>query len=153
MDLKSVKKFMDACQEAKYITELLPKLPPGMSPRHVKVIDVIWQLKQTGQDIKVSDVSEFLNVTRPSITKLISELEKEGALNKIPDRADKRVVHLELTALGQKYYEFYVEKYQSWLARKFQENEIRSEDLEATADTISQVYRLMNKEKMEERLK
>lgn len=153
MDLQMVKNFMDACQEAKRITELLPKLPKGMSPRHIHVIDAVWQLKQSGQAIKVSDVSEFLNVTRPSITKLISELEKEGAINKIPDGTDKRVVHLELTSLGRQYYEFYVEKYQSWLARKFQENEIGTEDLATTADTISQVYRLMIKEKMEERLK
>ncbi len=68
----------------------------------------------------VSDVSKLLGVTRPSITKVIQELEKLKVLTKIPDQEDKRIVHIAPTPLGQKYYDFYVGGYHSWLASNFQ---------------------------------
>ena len=144
MDISIIKNFLDACHEAKRVTELMPKLPKGMSPRHIHVLDAIWQLERAGKDVKVSDVSEFLNVTRPSITKLINELEREQAVEKEQDQSDRRVIHLRLTKLGEKYYKFYVEKYQTWLAERIQESGISPQELRVTADTIARVYRLMN---------
>lgn len=44
MEISDVKKFLSACQEAKRITELMPPLPKGMSPRHIYVIDAVFQL-------------------------------------------------------------------------------------------------------------
>ena len=76
MEISDVKKFLSACQEAKRITELMPPLPKGMSPRHIYVIDAVFQLSQCQEQVMVSDVSKLLGVTRPSITKVIQELEK-----------------------------------------------------------------------------
>ena len=90
MDITAVKNFLGACHEAKRITELMPELPKGMTPRHIQVLDVIWQMEAAGQSVKVSDISDFLNVTRPSITKLIRELEGFGAVVKLQDGADRR---------------------------------------------------------------
>lgn len=148
MDITTVKKFLDACHEAKRITELMPELPEGMSPRHIHVIDVIRRLEMNGRVVKVSDVSDCLNVTRPSITKLVSELENLGAIAKFQDGADRRVVRISLTGLGQKYYDFYVEKYHNWLAEQL--SDIDSEAMEITARTISRAYAVISTSRMEE---
>lgn len=148
MEIETVKNFLDACHEAKRITELMPELPQGMSPRHIHVIDAIWQLEMTGRTVKVSDISDWLNVTRPSITKLISELESFRAVVKVQDGADKRVVRISLTDLGRQYYEFYVGKYHNWLAEKL--SDIAQKDLETTARTISRAYEIMSTSRMEE---
>ena len=78
----------------------MPELPEGMTPRHVHVIDAIYQLERTGEMVKVSDVSEYLEVTRPSITRLIRELETLGAVSKIADTQDKRIVWLGVDGSG-----------------------------------------------------
>ena len=108
MEISYVKDFLSACQDAKRITELMPPLPKGMSPRHIYVIDAVFQLSQCQEKVMVSDVSKLLGVTRPSITKVIQELEKLKVLTKIPDQEDKRIVHIALTSLGKEYYGVYV---------------------------------------------
>ena len=141
MEISYVKDFLSACQDAKRITELMPPLPKGMSPRHIYVIDVVFQLSQCQVKVMVSDVSRLLGVTRPSITKVIQDLEKLKALTKIPDQEDKRIVHIALTPLGKEYYDFYVGGYHSWLAGNFQD--ISPEDLSVAASTIYRVLEIM----------
>ena len=65
IQVEEIKEFLDACHKAKRIAEMMPELPEGMTPRHVHVIDAIYQLERTGEMVKVSDVSEYLEVTRP----------------------------------------------------------------------------------------
>ena len=48
MEIEAVQELMAACHEAKRITELLPKLPKGMTPRHIGVIDAIHGLSREG---------------------------------------------------------------------------------------------------------
>ena len=141
MEISYVKDFLSACQDAKRITELMPPLPKGMSPRHIYVIDAVFQLSQCQEKVMVSDVSRLLGVTRPSITKVIQDLEKLKALTKIPDQEDKRIVHIALTPLGKEYYDFYVGGYHSWLAGNFQD--ISPEDLSVAASTIYRVLEIM----------
>ena len=141
MEISYVKDFLSACQDAKRITELMPPLPKGMSPRHIYVIDAVFQLSQCQEKVMVSDVSKLLGVTRPSITKVIQELEKLKVLTKIPDQEDKRIVHIALTSLGKEYYDFYVGEYHSWLAENFRD--ISPEDFSVTVSTIHRVLEIM----------
>lgn len=134
MDVKTVKELMSAVQEVRRITELLLPLPKGMSPRHILIIDVIYQLAAENSEVKISDVSTKLQVTKPSVTKLVKELEQLGAVTKETDAADKRVTHLRLTALGLKYYDIYVAKYHKWLAKQLKN--ISKSDVRTTAATI-----------------
>ena len=66
MEIQLIKDFLDACHEVKRINELMPALPKGMSPRHVRIIDIIYQRSQKAEGVKVSDVSKTLQVTKPS---------------------------------------------------------------------------------------
>lgn len=145
-----VKEFLDACHMAKRITELMPELPKGMSPRHVHVIDAIWNLEQSEKTVKVSDISAYLNVTRPSITKLINELEKLNVVQKIPDEGDGRIIRLKLTELGEQYYDYYIRRYHLWLSERFADADISTGDLETTIRTVTRAYKIMSTCRMED---
>lgn len=152
MTLQEVRNFLDACHEVSHIIAAFPELPKGLSPRHIKALQAIHEL-QTEQDlpaganppaksrVKISDVSDFLGGTRPSVTKLIRELESHGALTKTPDTCDKRIIWLQLTPLGEEYYDFYCLQYHTWLSKVL--GEIPQEDFETTVRTIFRVQEIL----------
>ncbi len=166
MTLQEIRKFLDACHEVSHIIATFPELPKGLSQRHMKAIQAIHDL-QTSQNlsiganapegctpscslpcetelrVKISDVSDFLGGTRPSVTKLIRELEAHGALTKIPDTDDKRIIWLCLTPLGEQYYNFYCLQYHKWLGQVL--CEIPQEDFETTIHTIYSVQEILYK--------
>lgn len=112
MDTIHLKKLLDACFTAKHVIETMPELPKGMKPRHIHVLDQISMACEAHGECRVSDVSEGLNITMPSVTKLAQELETMHLLEKYPDKSDKRVTLLKLTGQGlscvQKYvYDFH----------------------------------------------
>jgi DNA-binding MarR family transcriptional regulator len=147
MNVELTKKFLDACYEARKVVELLLKLPDGMKPKHIQVIDTVHYLSMQKDYVRVSDVSENLRVTKPSITKLINELENLNIIVKNSIKCDKRIIVLKLTPLGEKYYEIYVEKYHKWLAEQF--TDIDEEDMLITVQTINRAYRIMESHKKE----
>lgn len=100
MDAESLKRLLDSCFVAKRLVETLPELPNGMKPRHIHVMDVIYEIQNAGKPCRVSDVSSTLNITMPSITKLIQELDRLGMVEKYADADDKRVALLKLTDEG-----------------------------------------------------
>lgn len=141
MEDKQIRAFLNACQKAKRIFDLMPKLPSGMVPRHIFVIEAIAQLSEKSDNIKVSDISELMKVTKPGITKIISELEQMGAVQKIQHATDKRIYLLSLTDLGKQYEQFYVRGYHQWLASHM--DDISSDDLQTTIRTIETIYQIM----------
>ena len=147
MDSEILKKLLDACHEAKKITELMPQLPQRMKPRHIHVIDLIHVLNQTKEYVKVSDISDELKITMPSITKLINELEEMKVITKTPIKNDKRIASLSLTPLGENYYNTYVFQYHGWLANLL--SELNDDDILTTYHTISKALELMKANKME----
>ena len=102
MDRNSLKHLIDSCFTAKRIVETLPQLPNGMKPRHIHVLDAIQEILSVQEMCRVSDVSTRLNITMPSVTKLIQELEQLGLVTKQPDPNDKRAALLCLTEDGIK---------------------------------------------------
>lgn len=138
MDLKTVKQLLTAMHESRRIMDLLLPLPKGMTQRHILIIDSICQLHAANGDVKISDVSDWLRVTKPSVTRLIKELEQMGVVAKIADASDKRVIHLLLTDLGREYYDLYVVKYTTWVGRQL--DDITKKDVRVTAATVHKLY-------------
>lgn len=113
MDRELLKLTLDSCFMAKRITEKMAPLPDKMKPRHIHVVDAIYEILQHHEICRVSDVSSYLGITTPSVTKLISELEKIDLVRKIPYPEDKRVTLVELTEKGNAYEQNYVIDYHS----------------------------------------
>ena len=134
---EELKRFIDACTTARRIVETMPELPKGIKPRHIHVIDAIVLTEQQKGKVQVSDISRHLNVTMPSVTRLVRELEEQGVLVKYPDREDGRNVLLKLTVLGQEYYQRYVHDYYQELGQRLEE--ISRADLKTAVQTINKV--------------
>lgn len=49
MRTEVLKQLLDACHLAKKSIETMPKLPKGMKPRHVHVMDVIGEMEERGR--------------------------------------------------------------------------------------------------------
>lgn len=143
MKVENVSQLLGACYEAKHIMELMPKLPKGMKPSHIHIIDIICQLQQTQGAVRISDIGTALHVTNPSITRLVNELVKLNAVRKTQNDVDKRVFTVSLTLLGQAYYKKYLKEYHQELAAQLAE--ISEDDIMVAARVIHEVYHLLTK--------
>ena len=94
LPIEAIKTLLIACHEAKRVVELQPPLPEGLTPGNLKVLDYIEYLERTAQPPKVSDIADLLQVTRPGITRLVSELQAINVIEKFSDEHDKRIVRL-----------------------------------------------------------
>ena len=65
MKTESIKALLDACYQAKRIRELLPALPDGVSPSFIQYLDVIEHLQRRNVCVKISDISDALNIPPP----------------------------------------------------------------------------------------
>ena len=142
MQEESVSKLLGACHEAKRIVELMPKLPQGMKPSHIHVIDVINQLQQRNGSVRVSDIGAALHVTNPSITRIVNELVELKAVEKAQSSEDKRVVTVRLTALGEDYLKKYIEEYHREVAGRLAE--MSDEDVQKAAGVIHDAYQILS---------
>lgn len=73
----------------------------GHNPSEFKVLAAIEQgLKENKDDMKVSEISQKLQVTPPTVTQIINTLEKEGLVERTFDPEDRRAVKIKLTQKG-----------------------------------------------------
>lgn len=141
MDIQHLKKLLDACSTAKHVIETLPELPKGMKPRHIHVLDQISMVYAKYGECRVSDVSDGLNITMPSVTKLIQELESMHLVDKYPAREDKRVTLLRLTEPGEACVKRYVYDFQSKWTKNL--TLISNEEVEKAIRLIEQLAQTM----------
>ncbi|NEG79273.1 MarR family transcriptional regulator [Bifidobacterium avesanii] len=128
----------------------MPPLPDGFKPRYVHVIDAVWHINaaddgdQSTPRARVGDVSAFLGVTTPSITKLVGEMADLGLVTKHASDADRRAVTLALTDRGLEIRRIYVEDYHAHLSRLL--GGLTAEQCETTIATIEETLRLMRED-------
>jgi DNA-binding MarR family transcriptional regulator len=126
---------------AKRAIECMPELPKEMKPSHIRVLDVIYKkYNQTGS-VRVTDVSTAMQITKPSITKLINELVEIGTVKKTIADDDKRIVLVELSLFGKECVQKYVLDYHAKLAEYF--SEIDQEKYLSMIETIEFIYQSM----------
>ena len=146
LSLDDVRDLIDVCWMAKRITEALPELPKNMKPRHVHVIDAIWNLNHRAGSpapaARVSGISAFLGVTAPSITKLVNELVVKGLVVKRASEADGRAVTLSLTEAAEEIRELYVHQFHEHLRGVL--SGISPQDVATTVATLQAMHRLMD---------
>lgn len=145
LPIEAIKTLLIACHEAKRVVELQPPLPEGLTPGNLKVLDYIEYLERTAQPPKVSDIAALLQVTRPGITRLVSELQAINVIEKFSDEQDKRIVRLRMTDAGRKIHAYYIAQYHNWLAAQI--TDISEADINTTAVTIAKLYQTMSTHK------
>ena len=105
------KRLMDAFYSGERIRAVcLPPLPDGILPSYIHVLDAFTQLSKTHESVRVSDISTFLDLPRPGVTRTLQAMEKNGLIQKERSSSDARIVNLKLTKQGQLLYQQYVEE-------------------------------------------
>ena len=81
---EKIKRMLDACYQAKRIREMLPPLPEGVMPSYIQYLEAIQSMERQGIHVKVSDISDAMNLPRPGVTRTVKEMEKKGYGDLIP---------------------------------------------------------------------
>ncbi len=74
MNADKIKRMLDACYLAKRIRELLPELLEGVTPAYIQYMDVIHIIKEQQEHVKISDISDYLKLPRPGVTRTVKEM-------------------------------------------------------------------------------
>ena len=143
MTNKKIKEMLDACYQAKRIREMLPPLPQGVMPSYIQYLDMIQRLEKQGTQVKISDISDVMNLPRPGVTRTVKEMEKKGYLSKIPSPDDGRVTYTSITEEGRKLFHKYDEHYFGELSEEL--SDISEEDADCMIRTIEKFYQIMCK--------
>ena len=76
MTNEKIKRMFDAFYQAKRIRDMLPPLPQGVMPSYIQYLDVIHSLQREKKDIRLSDISDAMNLPRPGVTRTVKEKER-----------------------------------------------------------------------------
>lgn len=85
-------------------------------PSYIQYMDVIQSLEKQGVQMKISDISDRLNLPQPGVTRTVKEMEKKGLLEKPASPEDGRVTYISMTVKGKELSQKYDEHYFSGLA-------------------------------------
>ena len=138
------RELLDACWQARKVTEMMPVLPDGLRPRHITVLDAIHIIGRIGP-VRVGDIAAFLKVSDPGVTKMINELTALNLVSKHNDAEDGRVVNLVLTQAGLDCRKQYVEDYHERLCHALN-GTVSDEDCLTTIHTIGHLYDALNED-------
>ena len=141
MTIETIKRMLDACYQGKRIRDMLPPLPKGVTSSYIQYLDVIQSLERNGIHVKISDISDALNLPRPGVTRTVKEMEQKGYLVKKPSEEDARIMYLFITDEGKKLSAKYNEQVFNALLPDLET--ISGEDAECTIRTIERFYQVM----------
>ena len=141
MTTEKVKSMMDACYLAKRVRDMLPELPDGVSPSYIQFLDTIHKLESIKKKVKVSDISDALNLPRPGVTRTVKDMGAKGYLEKISSEKDGRITYIIITEKGEKLLEKYDKKYFGELSKYL--DMITEEDANCMIETIETLYWVM----------
>ena len=141
MTSEKIKEMLDSCYMAKRILDMLPKLPEGVLPSYVRYLETIIELEEKNQKVKVSDVSEVLNLPRPGVTRTIHAMKEKGYLKKETAKHDGRVTYVTVTKEGKMIFEKYNKDYFQKLALCL--NHVSNDEANCMIQTIEKFYEVM----------
>ena len=117
------------------------KYPANWKGLSFETLDAIQKLEKKDIHVKVSDISDVMNLPRPGVTRTVKEMEKKGYLSKIASPDDGRVTYISITEEGWKLFCKYDEKYFGELSADL--SDISEEDADCMIRTIEKFYQIM----------
>ncbi len=141
MTNEKIKRMFDAFYQAKRIRDMLPPLPQGVMPSYIQYLDVIHSLQKEKKDIRISDLSDAMNLPRPGVTRTVKEMEAKGYLQKLMSPDDGRVTYISITEKGENLSRKYDQDYFGSLAPYL--SEISEEEADSMIRTIGKFYQIM----------
>ena len=147
MTNEKVKRMLDACYQAKRIRELLPPLPQGVMPSYIQYMDTIQKLEKQGVQVKISDISDAMELPRPGVTRTVKDMEVKGYLKKTTSQEDARITYITVTDKGEELSKKYDADYYSRLSGHL--TDISDEEADSMIETINKFYKVMSERKVD----
>ncbi len=127
------------------IRQANPEDAPSAAGRYhviyIRYMDMIQNFQKQKVHVRVSDLSDVLNIPRPGVTRTIKEMEKKGLVQKTASPDDGRVTYLSLTEHGKEISEKYNENYFNELTPYL--DDISDADADCMVQTIQKFYDIM----------
>ena len=98
--------------------------------------------------MKVSDISDALNLPRPGVTRTVKAMEEKGYLKKISSDEDGRVMYIAITKSGKELSDKYDRKLftADWLPYL---DMISDEEADCMIQTIKKFYQVMSERRVD----
>ena len=117
------------------------KYPANWKGLSFETLDAIQKLEKKDIHVKVSDISDIMNLPRPGVTRTVKEMEIKGYLKKIPSSEDGRITYISVTETGEKLSEKYDKNYFAELSKYL--DGISEEEADGMINTIQKLYQVM----------
>ena len=141
MTNEKIKRMLDACYLAKRIREMLPPLAEGVMLSYIQYLEAVQTLEKNSSHVRVSDISDALDLPRPGVTRTVKEMEQKGYLRKLASPDDRRVTYISITEEGRELSRKYDENYFSELSAYL--DDISAEEADCMIRTIGKFYEIM----------
>ncbi|MEH7097772.1 MarR family winged helix-turn-helix transcriptional regulator [Neobacillus vireti] len=96
---ETAQKLMKAFQQFRK-TGWHEKKIAGFNPSEFRVLALLQRANENNSELKVSEISQKLRVTPPTVTQIINVLERDGFIERTIHPADRRSVKISLTKEG-----------------------------------------------------
>ncbi len=138
------KEFVDLMDKFRKLKSLDKILVNKLSFAEMIVLNHITEMSK---DITVSNLSEDLKITKAAVSKLISNIEEKGFVERVEDKNDRRITHIAITPEGLENVEHAnnnMEKHSKFIYEKMGE-----EDMKKLIELMKKLYKIMETEKKE----
>ena len=95
-----IKQFADAVKRGGQYNLMRLRAVSPLRPGEYALLSYLWDHRDNKDGVKISDISKFMNVTPPTVTPIVSRMEKQGFIRRVSGKCDRRVVNLFLTQEG-----------------------------------------------------
>jgi DNA-binding MarR family transcriptional regulator len=77
--------------------------------------DLMAQLERAPDGLKMGELSERMMVTGGNVTGITDGLEREGLVERVVDRSDRRAFRVRLTAAGHRTFQSMAREHERWI--------------------------------------
>lgn len=138
MDINLLDRILHAMDTAASTRNLVPELPKGVRPIHVRVLDALTRTCDDTGCSRVSDIGDALGMRMPNVTRAIREMTDMGVLKKTASPVDGRVVLIRATPLGEDYIDRYIVGVRQRIERELADT-VNMDDIESMISTIDAI--------------
>ncbi|OXN01545.1 MarR family winged helix-turn-helix transcriptional regulator [Bifidobacterium vansinderenii] len=144
MDINLLDRILQAMRTAASVPTLVPELPKGVRPIHLRVLDALSRTRGDNGCSRVSDIAAALGMRMPNVTRIIREMTDLGMLEKTSDPTDGRVVLIRTTDLGEEYVDRYIVGVRQRIEHELMA-EVSMDDIESMIVTIDAIRTAVDK--------
>ena len=89
----------------------------GYSNTEIRLMNEIVYAAGEGERLISTRLADRLGITRSAVSQIVSKLEKDGMVRRIPDEIDKKIAYVEVTEKAMESYEGVIEEYADFVGK------------------------------------